>query len=215
MTNQDALDKVRNVSKYAQYTKAVQILDGPNGLTGTGFGTNGLDTDNSIGKSYDINVDLMPHLGRLNYSAYISEYYDCEDRAIWGMAHLRRRFPGCRVGVASGIAPPGHPSFADKPHAVNVLWYYGNAGFEPLYFDPVAGRVNPPGLNNIASVIAFPTGAGADTVTPLVGMHRLNDETLLYDKERLIYPLRDPNKGILDYLEQRVYDRECDEIAHH
>lgn len=216
MIDQTALDTVVQLSKFAQYSKPIQIFDGPDGLTGTGFGTSGLDTDPSIGKPYDINVDLIPYLVKLDYSTYISDCYDCEDRAFWGMSHLRKRFPGCRVGVASGFAPAGHPC-ADQEHAVIILWYEGAGGLEPAYFDPITKGIIQPGLNNLASVIAFPVPVDAepDTVKPLVGMHRLDNEALLYDKERLLYPLRDPKIGILDYIEKGICEKDCDEIAHH
>lgn len=185
------------------------IPDRPSGITSVRKGTTGLDINLAIPYLKD---QLLDHLEKLDFGIYVKNYYDCEDRAFWGMAHLRRYFPGCPVGVAVGEAD--YLTSADKGHAIIVLWHEVNEGgkfvYKPVYWDPLKtrGEVTTSQFH-IKSVLAFPIGIGLRAVEPLTSYNKsLDKHMLIFDTERLIYDTRtgDHDKpGILEYLERKLY----------
>jgi len=102
---------------------------------GTAEGNTGIDIDSSLPWNED---DIIAYLKKINYGEYISTIWDCEDRAFWGVAHVRRRFSGCPIGIASGKAKIGG---AEVQHAVIILWCPDEHGkisesSRYIYFDP-------------------------------------------------------------------------------
>ena len=237
----EAKEAIKSMPPITQPIDIVTIGDGPDDLTGTGFGTTGLNTKKRIMRVYDVEdidddkVSVIAYLKKLDFGNYVDTYYDCEDRAFWGVAHVRHRFPGVPIGVASGIVPSGHPLLRGKDpgtkiaHAIIILWYNGKRGLEYLHWDPLPvsvgggkkvpyGKVNLPGLDEVASITAFPIGRGPDeTTTPVTSdkFVSLDGSALIFDKDRLIYPLRDGGKGILEYLMGKQYETKCDDMKYH
>jgi hypothetical protein len=102
---------------------------------GTAVGNTGLDIDSSLPWNEG---DVIAYLKRLDYGAYIPTIWDCEDRAFWGVAHVRHRFSGCPIGIASGKAKIGGE---EVQHAVIILWCPDEHGkisesSRYIYFDP-------------------------------------------------------------------------------
>ncbi|MCR3883125.1 hypothetical protein P0O24_02190 [Methanotrichaceae archaeon M04Ac] len=174
----------------------------PDGIRKTGSGINELDTDPGRMKVYDVD-DVMDYLETLKYGTYIKIYHDCEDRAFWGMAHARHRFPGLPIGVASGEAVEGPiADLPDKRHAVIVLWYQGEREIEPVFWDPLPEHQGTVEFRNVRSIIAFPIGRGPYTPRPLGGFTPLNNQALIFDERRIIYRKSD----VLSYLNNEMYE---------
>jgi len=193
------------------------------------MGTTGLNTDRKVMKTHTIDLDpiqfpnipptntVVGYLKSLDFDRYVEDFYDCEDIAFWGMAHARHRFPGCPIGVASGTAPDGHP-YAGQRHAVIIVFHSVGGKIQPgIFWEPRGPSGQPIGkiddLRALKSVVSFPIGAGKgpDTVPPLDTLERLDDQVLLFDETRMIYPLQ----NVLDYLKKecskRVGQFRCDE----
>jgi hypothetical protein len=198
-----------------QIVDPLQNLKGLPNISTHAKGVTGLDTQ--YPQLYDINVDLIPVLEKLDYSKYFEELMDCEDRAFWGMAHLRHECPGCLVGVVSGKAQYlPDDLFPNKDHAVIILWRKLGNELAPIFFDPLGALPNPVVQNpvnfnsaDIYSIVSFPVGKPGvpDTVKPIVGgPARLpSNSALLYDKNRLIYAKDD----LMDYLMNKPYEQNC------
>lgn len=210
MIDQATKDMISPMSPVANPIKAIGLTkdeDMPQGtgkqMETTGMGTTGLDTHESVMMMRNVD-DVVTFLSGLDYGTYIEEYYDCEDRAFWAMAHARHRYPGFPIGVASGKATTGR--FAGKEHAVVVLWYEGG-GLKTKYWDP-DGKTEIDPLSDVMSITSYPIGYKEDTTPPVNEYKRLNDEVLLFDPTRLIYPLKG-DKGLLNYLKKMPYDDVC------
>jgi len=174
----------------------------PEGIRKSQKGITELDTDPGRVKVYDID-DVMDYLGSLKYADYIRVYHDCEDRAFWGMAHARHRFPGLAIGVASGEAVEGPiADLPDKRHAVIVLWYQGEKELEPVFWDPLPQHQGTVEFSNIRSILAFPIGSGPYKASPLGNFTPLNNQALVFDERRIVYRKDD----ILSYLRGKQYE---------
>ena len=172
-------------------------------------GVLGIDTREDFMETYDVNT-VIQYLGNLDFDTHIPEYYDCEDRAFWGVAHARYRFPGLPIGVVSGHTSQNHP-IPNQDHAVIVMWQsvgrdnQGKAILKPILYDPLPNL--PTGYNRLVdnfatvkSVIGFPVG---DNIPPIEGRELvpLNNTAIVFDIKRIIYPLHtDDEMGIMDYL---------------
>ena len=177
-------------------------------------GVLGLETSTDSMETYDVNT-VIRYLDGLDFTNYISEYYDCEDRAFWGVAHARYRFPGLPIGVASGRTSQNHP-MPGVDHAVIIMWQSvgedknKNAILKPVLYDPlpIPDRLVD-NFATIMSVIGFPVG---DKTPPIEGrkLVPLNNTAIVFDEKRIIYPLHTKDgKGILDYLQNKTYNKEC------
>ncbi len=181
----------------------VELDDEP--LESVGGGTTGLmegrTTLNRI-DDYDINVHVIKNLHGLNFAKYVPEFYDCEDRAFWGMAHLRHFLPGVPIGVASGVAQDG--PIAGKPHAVIIIWRRGPGGdIVPEFWDPLPEHQGLVGFGGIQSIVAFPADVGKINTPPIV--NSLNGSMLVYDRKRVAYRRED----LLNYLRTAPYEKNC------
>lgn len=183
----------------------------------TGTGTTGLDE--GFIRVPPIN-EVETYLNGLDFNDYVSEYYDCDDRAFWGVAHVRARFYGCPVGVISGTCSVGDT--AGERHAMIILWEkIGNAHI-PRYYSPLpVGGGSYEGLiaessyspakypfSEVKSIISFPPGPA--TMTPVDELELL-DGVLIYDENRMIYR----SDTVFNYLKQGLYYKgkayACDE----
>jgi hypothetical protein len=98
---------------------------------GTSSGNTGLDVDQANPWNEGT---ILEYLNSLDYGEYQPEIWDCEDRAFWGATHVRHRFPGCAIGIASGKVQEGD-------HAVIILWCPDKNGkisssSKYIYYDP-------------------------------------------------------------------------------
>lgn len=208
MADIQSLLKNKNMAPRAKPVGMVELGDKP--LERTGSGTTGLKTSTAINliDSFDINEDLIKFLESLNFGKYIPEFYDCEDRALWGMAHLRHMFPGAPIGVASGIAAEG--PVEGQRHAVIILWNRASGGkIEPAFWDPLPSHQGLVKFGNVKSIFTFPPSDKPEN-TPLV-TRSLNNKMLVYDEKRVVYPKGD----IMNYLINAPYESECENAKAH
>ena len=116
----------------------LDITSFPPGVRGTSEGNTGLDQGLS---SPWYEGTILDYLSKLDYGQYNAPIWDCEDQAFWGVAHVRHRFPGCPIGIASGLAKQGS---GQVQHALVILWCADkngkiSASSEYKYFDPRKG----------------------------------------------------------------------------
>lgn len=154
----------------------------------------GLDTRDAIMRVYDIeeiqgDKGIKQFLSDLTYPPQIDIYYDCEDRALWGAAHVRHKYPGAPIGVLSGTAD--YDPVKNKEHAVIILWFNGENGLQKEFWDPILKtKVDFP---RIKSTMAFPVGKLPGAMA------------LMYDEKRMVYPLNGDG-GLLNYLQNKLYE---------
>lgn len=173
-----------------------------------GYGTTGLADEGKIGQSIG---EVETYLSEINFGPDIKELYDCEDRAFWGMAHIRRHYRGFPVGVISGV-------MSGKKHAIIVTCHKVGDRWIQNYYDPGVGKGNgrsiklPPNRTTPCdndkpkSIISFPIAdKNKPQEPPFDRVERLNG-LLIYDKKWLIYRSSD----IFDYLEHKGWE-ECSE----
>jgi hypothetical protein len=174
----------------------------------------GLSTKNTsiyyVNEKY-INEDLKV----LHYreKQHVDLYYDCDDRALWGIAHLRHKYPGVPIGIASGARKVG------EPHAVIVFWDDNGPG--PYYWDPnkqgiVAGPKKDGWKDyykDLWSVIAFPLGTMPDIKDPFnkFGPPPFKNLGYFFDENYLVYKWSD----LKDYLAKKMYEDNCEDQAFH
>jgi len=213
MLDQDSLDEINNkmrpiIQPIDTWDTIIKVPELPT----IGAGATGLNTG-SIMHPYPIET-VEDELKNLNFSNYIKVFHDCEDRAFWGFAHLRHRFPGIPVGVASGFAVEGPVSeMADKSHAVILLWYRERGELKHVYWDPLPGYQGEVKFDP-SIFITFPIGKSEiPMVNPVpTDYYRINNNTIVFDERRMVYELRTGDKkGLLDYLERGDYDTACKE----
>jgi hypothetical protein len=123
----------------------------PPETSGTYAGNTGLD-EGSI-EPYPLgwnpepgNTRVLDYLASLDYGVYNPEIWDCEDRAFWGVAHARHKFPGLAIGVASGKRKRGGK---EEDHAVIILWDTDDDGHiskssKYYFYDPDLIRIKSP-----------------------------------------------------------------------
>jgi hypothetical protein len=79
--------------------------------------------------------EVLACLQECDYEPHKNDVYDCEDRAFWGIAHARRKFPGQPMAAAFGKARSG------ENHAVIVFWSkVGKDKYVHHFFDPEGSR---------------------------------------------------------------------------
>jgi hypothetical protein len=189
----------------------IRVKDFPS-LTLIGAGATGLNTG-TVMQPYNLE-DVKKELKKLNFGNFIKVYYDCEDRAFWGLAHLRHNLPGIPAGIASGFAVEGPVSeLPDKSHAVLIIWYRDGGELKSIYYDPLPeyqGEVKfDPRI-----FISFPIGLQGDPMPSPVpsNYHYINNNLVIFDESRMVYELRrGDQKGLLDYLERGEYETACKE----
>jgi hypothetical protein len=83
----------------------------------------------------DANENVIDYLKSINYYPWQEEIWDCEKRALLGIAKLRCRFPGIPTGLA--IGDPKYAFQGRGKHAIIILWYFnGGKDYSFVYFDP-------------------------------------------------------------------------------
>lgn len=173
-------------------------------LKTTAFGTTGLKMDDAVNymDRYDYDKEIKPFLQRLNYGNYKEEVYDCDDQALWGLAHLRHMFPGVPSAIASG------KTVEKEPHALIIIWYRGRGGgIEKAFFDP--RNKDLVDFGEIFSVVAYPPSDKPENTSPVV--KGLEGKMLVYDRKRAIYA----KNTIINYLSTADYETRCDDIKNH
>lgn len=155
--------------------------------------------------------EFMDYLQTLDFGEHIPEYYDCEDRAFWGMAHARFKYPGCLIGVAGGYAE--YVKSKDKRHAVNIFWYNGPDGLESVLWDPIENektkkskgelKGGKSGFHDIKIVISFPTNLKKSSLKRFGGIFKLDTKRLIYETK----PEKEDGPGVLEYLEKELYNK--------
>jgi hypothetical protein len=187
----------------------------PDEIKPTGFTsanpTTGLNKDKVAPNGPTI-PSIVQYLSNVDFGATTDQKnneWDCVDRALWGIAYARQKFPGIAVGMAEGVASVG--SINNGNHAVMILW---DKDFNYLYHDPLQPG-KPVTFNSIERIFAFPFGSDGqiDTVDPLrkLMLPRIKDNNYVHwDTEYQIYPkTTDDRRGIEDYLSYAVYDPKC------
>jgi hypothetical protein len=163
--------------------QALDIKKFPPGLTGTPKGNTGLDEGfihaYSLGwvpEPGNTTPKVLDYLASLDYGVYELPIWDCEDLAFWGVAHVRHRFPGCPIGIASGTAYRENQWVG---HAVIILWDTDDKGnisksSKYYFFDPDRIKSGNPILKEgtefkMELVVPFPMGQtySPQTIPPL------------------------------------------------
>ena len=146
------------------------------------------------------------------------DIWDCSERAIWGIAHARHRFPGCAIGMAEGKGQIG--SVSGKDHAVIIIWDKELTRY--IYWDPLYPNTTPYKFDpNPVRIVAFPFGADGqvDTAEPIKSLHmsRIKDKNYVsWDANYWLYPLTTADhRGVKDYLFGVRYDSNCVDINSH
>lgn len=171
-----------------------------------GNGTTGFD--GNFVRGTDINL-VTRFLDGLNFQPYVNEYYDCEDRAFWGTAHIRNKFIGYPVGVISGKCSAGETSGED--HAMIILWQSIGNQYKPIYYSPLPLGNRHEGVipesmyspskypfSEVKSIVSFPPGPAS--ISPVDELELL-DGVLIYDENRMIYR----SDTVFNYLDNSLY----------
>ena len=197
----------------------VSVIPKPSGFFGVAGGTTMFDTDFKDMNILQDKQAVIDILESLHYGTYVPEFYDCEDRAFWGAAHVRNAIPGYPIGVISGKAA----YMQNQDHAIVMFFVKEDNKLKLVLYDPIKahGEVklnNQTGFHSVMSTVAFPICD--KPVGQLFTGHpkyQLGDKShkdfLIFDNKRLIYPLRKQNNGILDYLERGF--RKCPDMDKH
>jgi hypothetical protein len=149
----------------------------------------------------------MTLLGSLDYGTRDGEFYDCEDRALWGIAHVRHWFPGVPVGLAAGDVHLG--GALEGAHACIVVWYLEGNETKHTYFDQERRQEIKEEFGksdkDLVLVIGFPaenSGQGFRP-DPMIDKHRIFEKNIvILDRTHKFYPKAD----IINYLSQKDYD---------
>jgi hypothetical protein len=110
-------------------------------MTGTiGMGESGIENYSRIDIPERGIKGVMNHMLELGqiypgYGGHTEGVWDCEDRAFLVAANVRCKYPGCPIGVTTGVA--GEGSFVGERHAVVIFWYRDGSGYKSIYFDPI------------------------------------------------------------------------------
>jgi hypothetical protein len=164
---------------------------------------------------------IMDYLDTLTYEPFSlgnipedQDAWDCEDRAYWGIAHVRFKYPGFPIGVAEGKNDKG------QDHAVIILWYQkDDKSLDYLYYDPTKQVPSKRRLGKNFGVpyriTAFPVAPKGqkEAVPPQLendSKESIYGHHITLDDYWFIYPLRTKDKkGILDFLEGGLYNTLC------
>lgn len=149
--------------------------------------TTGMNTDVTEMREYEAN-SVLDYMKSLTYGKYILEYYDCEDRAFWGMSHALLKFPGTPIGVASGYAVEGSVAeLPDTRHAVIIVWYTKDSKLEYAFWDPMPQLQRLVEFKDVKSIIAAPIGNNSPPFQ--FNINLLPDKRfIVFDEKRQIYP---------------------------
>jgi len=167
------------------------------------------------GPTYDKVIEYMREID-FGANKQKDNEWDCVDRAIWGIAHVRHRFPGCPVGMAEGLASVG--TIVKQDHAVMVIW---DKDFKYHYCDPIQLGKEVTFHNKPTRIIALPFASEGenDTVEPFTKLNlpRLqNGNYVRWDTEYKIYPeTTNDRNGVKDYLWNEVYEKNCISLNAH
>ena len=161
--------------------------------------------------------DIVQYLKTLNYDHpenNVDNKWDCTERALWGIMHARRKFPGAPIGMAEGEAQI--PKIAREHHAVIVVWEKDGKSF--LYWDPLVPDqddgtypFDPNPKRIIAFPLTYPFGSGdqKDIFPPIrKNMAKIKENNYIRMETRYwLYPLKTKDrKGVLDYLLKEEYE---------
>ena len=189
----------------------------PNGLSSVGEGySTGLYAPRV---NPDIAADdVIKYLRTLDYrlDLQIDDINDCSERALFGITHARRRFPGCAIAMAEGLGQFGSP--AEKRHAVIMIWEKGLKSyifFDPLYPDQTNLKFGP-----VVRIVAFPFNFKETSDVELIAgnkMARINDNDYVkWDMVYNIYPMETKDgKGVLNYLNSELQETHCTNSGGH
>lgn len=167
--------------------------------------TTGLNTDKIALKMPSIE-EISAEIGKLDFGGFtqIWNLWDCSERAIWCVMHIRHMFPGIAIGMVEGKATVG--TIKDEDHAVMVVW---DKNLAPTYIDPqqIGKSVT---FSEIVRITAFPIAPDgqADTAEPFktLKLPRLkNGQIVCWDTQYWIYSA----ETILDYLKKAEYENQC------
>lgn len=157
--------------------------------------------------------DVLHYLHSLDYGKHVDNLYDCEDRAFWGIAHARSRFPGQPMAVAIGNVVGG--PFDGQNHAVIAFWAKDKGLYKNFYFDP-EGKVSwvpkvKGGLVNFDTKILIPypvyrpnSGSGKQRDLPPFDQFTWKSGAVILDRS---YKLFDASsiKKMMDFLRNKRY----------
>lgn len=182
--------------------------------------TSGLSKANMNANAQDAN-DIICYLKKLNYEPLDSKdnLWDCQERALWGIVHARRMFPGCAIGMVEGKGQEGGVAGVD--HAAIVVWERGLEGYrywDPLFPDKDDGtyKFDP----HPVRIIAFPFGVNgdADMIDPIShNMSKIDiGNYISWETEYWLYPLtEDDPKSVINYLRHPGYNFSCIDFDNH
>jgi hypothetical protein len=155
---------------------------------------------------------VFSYLKSLNHKFHVPIWYDCEDRALWTMAHVRNRFPGLPIGIISGVAPGG--ALSGQRHAFNILWWRKKDKILYSLWDPVLDDFYEiedfqNKIGEMRAIIAFPPSVDRnERMNPITERYpslfplssKEKGHIIPFDERRLIYPFSG-EKGLGKYLQ--------------
>lgn len=167
--------------------------------------------------NYERKSKIIDYLKEIDYGDYEAEIYDCEDRAFWGIAHVRHMYPGFPIGMAQGKAQP--PYYNNEDHALIILWYRIGRISKYTYFDQESLEEIAPSDGIFGKdqefldiVIGFPddkTGKGFKPL-PFPSLTQIKGrKSIGLDFVHEFYPKED----LIDYLVNQTYEKHCLGIA--
>jgi hypothetical protein len=183
----------------------------PKNLRSIGECTSGLNIDR-VNPNSPKASEIIQYLKTLNFDVgkQIDNKWDCTERALWGIVHARRKFPGSPIGMAEGIAQI--PAIKGQHHAVIIVWEKDGKSF--IYWDPLLPNKDDgsyPFDPNPNRIIAFPFGSDdqKDIFPPMRNnMARIRDNNYVQmETNYTLYPLKTQDRtGVLDYLLKEEYE---------
>ena len=85
--------------------------------------------------------NILGILQSTDYGNYITDVWDCEQRAYWGISRVRCELQGCPIGAAIGKALDSTYTRAAEMHTLIVYWkHLGDHNYQSIYFDPALKR---------------------------------------------------------------------------
>jgi len=158
--------------------------------------------------------DVVNYLQSLDYGSHVDNVYDCEDRAFWGIAHARSRFPGQPMAAAIGKAVGG--PFDGQNHAVIAFWAKDRNIYKNFYFDPevkVSGSAKVKGdLVNFDTKILVPfpmwrknsKSGKQEELPPFNKGFSYQSGAAVLDRSYTLFNADSHNK-MMDFLEKKSY----------
>jgi hypothetical protein len=157
----------------------------------------------------DAKESVIDFLKSIDFFEWQEQIWDCEKKALYGIAKLRCRFPGIPAGLA--IGDPKYAPFMGKgKHAIIILWYLnGGKDYSFVYFDPdknVNREIEPEEFtpNVIVPFPPYRPDVGENLKEILPAMNYIKSASLVLDEGAHRF---DKSVEIKDYLKNKTYEK--------